>query len=209
MLDPTEGFDTSRLTEAVRAAVADADRSLAQIAVNGLRPEHRVITRSPWADLEDTLAGFQPMPPPVPIRLTREQFDQVRATTPIAEPTAPPAPLFGAPIVLVDTVEESTPYQRGWLTETPGWYNTPITTQFGTQDRWRPNDALISLFCRAREIIERGRGMAGKPTLLLPAKWCPGEITEGTVLGMTWQRSPFVEQIVVLYPELAWGDERD
>ncbi|MFC0438777.1 hypothetical protein [Kutzneria buriramensis] len=52
------------------------------------------------------------------IKLTQQQLDAVRARFPPESPNPelnPAAWLTGIPIVLVDTVEESTPYERGWL----------------------------------------------------------------------------------------------
>jgi hypothetical protein len=60
---------------------------------------------------------------PEVIKLTAEQREELRAAgpPPAPEPYGQPggsgwAALTGVPVVLVDTVEESTPYERGWLT---------------------------------------------------------------------------------------------
>lgn len=70
--------------------------------------------------LVDLLAAYGPLPPPEPIRLTQEQWDEVKAyigpspaALPLGAPAGPP-PLFGVPIHIVDCVQDSTPYQR-WL----------------------------------------------------------------------------------------------
>lgn len=58
-------------------------------------------------------ATLQPVKPVEPIKLTREQLDKVRATVEPAPPgTAPPPPILGTPIIIVERVEDSTPYQR-------------------------------------------------------------------------------------------------
>jgi len=59
----------------------------------------------------DIIAEFYATLQPVPIKLTQEQLDEVRATVEPAPPGMPP-PLLGTPIIIVERVEDSTPYQR-------------------------------------------------------------------------------------------------
>jgi len=56
-------------------------------------------------------AALTPIQPVEPIKLTQEQLDAVRAASAPATPGTPP-PLFSTPIIIVERVEDSTPYQR-------------------------------------------------------------------------------------------------
>jgi hypothetical protein len=69
------------------------------------------------AGFTDAIAQLYANLPPAklvePIKLTQDQLDAVRAVA-VAEPVlfgAPP-PLLGTPIIIVENVEDSTPYQR-------------------------------------------------------------------------------------------------
>lgn len=59
---------------------------------------------------------------PEAVKLTAEQREEIRAACPpVPESYGQPnghgwATYTGVPVVLVDAVEESTPYERGWLT---------------------------------------------------------------------------------------------
>lgn len=72
--------------------------------------------------MADLAAMYQQALPPVePVKFTRDQLDWLKAHL---APPAPrpyglpdPAALFGLPIHIVDTVEESTPCLKGWI----GW----------------------------------------------------------------------------------------
>jgi hypothetical protein len=75
-----------------------------------------------WRALMDTYAS---MPDPAwdvakkgPIKLTGRQLDAFRVFKPLPLHLydRPPTSLYGLPIVVVDTVEESTPYTEGWIT---------------------------------------------------------------------------------------------
>lgn len=75
----------------------------------------------PMADIRDMYARLGDVKPVEPIKLTRGQWDWVKAQF---EPGPAPgwngglgSPLFGAPIHIVPTVEESTPHLKGWA----GW----------------------------------------------------------------------------------------
>lgn len=57
-------------------------------------------------------ATLTPVKPVEPIKLTREQLDEVRATVKPAPAGMVPPPILGTPIVIVERVEDSTPYQR-------------------------------------------------------------------------------------------------
>ena len=59
---------------------------------------------------EQLLQQIGKMSPPEPIKLTREQLEQVRAVLGEATTTAPS--LLSVPIEIVDRVEDSTPYQQ-------------------------------------------------------------------------------------------------
>lgn len=56
-------------------------------------------------------------PPPEPFRFTSEQWAAIRPL--LTENTDPQLvlhpPIWGVPVYIVDTVEESTPYQQGWI----------------------------------------------------------------------------------------------
>ena len=56
-------------------------------------------------------ATLTPVKPVEPVKLTQEQLDEVRAAAAPAPPGMPP-PLFSTPIIIVERVEDSTPYQR-------------------------------------------------------------------------------------------------
>jgi len=82
-------------------------------------PPFTVTDGHPLADaagFTDVIAEFYatltPLKPVEPIKLTQEQLDEVRATVEPVLPGTVPAPLFGTPIIIVERVEDSTPYQR-------------------------------------------------------------------------------------------------
>jgi hypothetical protein len=60
------------------------------------------------------------VPRPDAVKLTAEQHATVKAASPADDRPAwqrdPLAALMAVPVVLVDSLEESTPYERGWLT---------------------------------------------------------------------------------------------
>lgn len=63
----------------------------------------------------------QALAPVEPVKFTRDQLDWLKAHLAPPEPRPyglpDPAALFGRPIHIVDTIEESTPHEKGW----PGW----------------------------------------------------------------------------------------
>lgn len=67
------------------------------------------------ADFTDIIAEFYAnlslVKPIEPIKLTQEQLDAVRAASEPALPGAAP-PLLSTPIIIVERIEDSTPYQR-------------------------------------------------------------------------------------------------
>lgn len=56
-------------------------------------------------------ANLPSLKAPEPIKLTQDQLDAVRAACEPAAADAPP-PLFGTPIIIVERIEDSTPYRR-------------------------------------------------------------------------------------------------
>lgn len=71
----------------------------------------------PFEALNAIYDRYKDIPPPRtdPIKLTRGQFDQLRAISPPAGQQNPAAALFAVDLVLVDNVTESTPYIEGWI----------------------------------------------------------------------------------------------
>jgi hypothetical protein len=65
--------------------------------------QHRLDTIHEWL-------GKLP-PPPKPVKLTPDQLATVQRNTPPPEPFAPDRSLWAVPVEIVETVEESTPYQ--------------------------------------------------------------------------------------------------
>jgi hypothetical protein len=81
------------------------------------------VTDDAWADITamcDRLADYTP---PEPVKLTRQQWDSAKGALLCCcgagqpGPSIGPSPLWGVPIQTVATVEESTPYRKGWA----GW----------------------------------------------------------------------------------------
>lgn len=106
--------DFAAAHDSVRPEIADAIQAATEEHLTG------IVTTTPARaepltldDIMDVYRQFGAMsPPPEPIRLTREQIDAL----PLAEPsplhTGVVGDLFGTPVELVDTVEESTPFQH-------------------------------------------------------------------------------------------------
>lgn len=67
--------------------------------------------------IRDAYAEFASMPLPRtdPVKLTQQQFDQLRTAVPARSDPDPAAALTGVPIVLVGSTVESTPYLDGWI----------------------------------------------------------------------------------------------
>lgn len=65
-------------------------------------------------DLHAAIRRIGPVEPSEPVKLTQEQLDALRAASPAPSWRfgGQPAALGGVPIELVETVEESTPFQR-------------------------------------------------------------------------------------------------
>lgn len=61
------------------------------------------------------LVGAVPVHQPAPIKLTRAQFDQLRAAGPTRVDADPVTRYSAVPIVVVDSTMESTPYLEGWI----------------------------------------------------------------------------------------------
>lgn len=65
-----------------------------------------------WLDIEEWYRKFLDLPPPLrEIKLTNEQVDELRRNTTAGHVEQPG--LLDIPIIVVDTVEESTPHQLG------------------------------------------------------------------------------------------------
>lgn len=64
--------------------------------------------------LLDLMAAYTSLLPPEPIKLTQEQWDEVKELIgpPTTGTTSGLAPLFGVPVRIVDCVQDSAPYQR-------------------------------------------------------------------------------------------------
>jgi hypothetical protein len=63
-------------------------------------------------DLAELARRIPPVEVPTPIKLTHGQLNAVRLASPTYPEYARPSTFAGVPVVLVDTVEESTPYQQ-------------------------------------------------------------------------------------------------
>lgn len=84
-----------------------------------------------FADIAALYDAVADLPPIEPIHLTRPQMDWLRTQIPAPKPQPwepPRTALFDTPIYLVGTVEESTPYLKGWtgwppelMRRTPWW----------------------------------------------------------------------------------------
>lgn len=91
--------------------------SLHEVLVRGIDKCAVVSPALTYADvvaMYDRMANWQA---PEPVKLTREQWERLKKDTPtVADPTGT-VPLLGVPLHIVETVEESTPYLKGWA----GW----------------------------------------------------------------------------------------
>lgn len=73
--------------------------------------------RDPLAALRAMIDQLNIVPAPrtESIKLTRAQFDRLRAGLPAGVASDPAAAYFGTPIVLVESTTRSTPYIEGWI----------------------------------------------------------------------------------------------
>lgn len=72
---------------------------------------HPLLNADGFSDaIAEFYANLPLLKAPEPIKLTQDQLDAVRAACKPAAADAPP-PLFGTPIVIVERVEDSTPYR--------------------------------------------------------------------------------------------------
>jgi hypothetical protein len=95
-----------------------------------------------WGLLTRLTAAYADLPPIEPIKLTQEQWDKVKAAVPVE--TAPPAwsprPIFGVPVIIVDRIEESTPWKR-WVEKVKAEYaaeGLERLLDFGPSGSWKP-----------------------------------------------------------------------
>lgn len=76
----------------------------------------------PMADIREMYARLGDVKAPEPIKLTAEQWDWIKAQVELKPASGWDfgglgSPLFGVPIRIVATVEESTPHLKAWF----GW----------------------------------------------------------------------------------------
>ena len=89
-----------------------SDESLYQPIRLTIPDGHPLTSTEGFTDIiAEFYANLTPVKPVEPIKLTQDQLDAVRAAAEPA-PAGTAVPLLGTPIVIVERVEDSTPYQR-------------------------------------------------------------------------------------------------
>ncbi len=104
---PDEG-PSGMLGAAFRAA---ADQAIVELALTTQMPQPGEPTT--WDEVREQILRLAPAQPVevAPVKLTREQFESIRAASPVYPEYARPSTFAGVPVVLVEALEESTPFQ--------------------------------------------------------------------------------------------------